>query len=44
MEINFYFAASYYSWQRDCNKNSNGLLRGFYPKKTDISMIDTEKF
>lgn len=35
--IDFYFADSYCSWQIGCNENSNGLLREFYLKKTDIS-------
>lgn len=42
MRIDFYFADPYCSWQRECNENSNSLLREFYPKKTEISKIDTE--
>lgn len=40
--IDFYFADPYCSWQKGYNENSNGLLREFYPKKNDISTIDTE--
>lgn len=32
LNINDYFAYPYFSWQIGNNKNTNGLLRGFYVK------------
>lgn len=40
--IDFYFADAYSSWQRGSNENSNGLLREYFPKKTDLAMISQE--
>lgn len=37
--IPVYFADAYAAWQRGCNENSNGLLREYYQKKTDLGKI-----
>ena len=41
--IDFYFADAYSSLQRGSDENSNGLLREYYPKQTDLSRIDIKK-
>lgn len=34
-----YFAYPYHSWERGSNENANGLLRQFFPKKTNFATI-----
>ena len=41
--LTLYFADPYSSWQRGSNENSNGLLREFYPKKTNLSFVDQKE-
>ncbi len=39
LNIDFFFAKPYYSWQRGANENLNGLVRQFFPKKTNFDLI-----
>lgn len=40
--LTLYFADPYSSWQRGSNENSNGLLREFYPKRTNLALVSQE--
>lgn len=39
LEVDFYFAHPYHSWERGLNENTNGLLRQYWPKRTDFKKI-----
>lgn len=43
LEIKYYFARPYHSWERGANENLNGLLRQYFPKGTDFNLITDEQ-
>ncbi len=45
LNVGFYFARPYHSWERGANENLNRLIRQYFPKKMDfggITMQDVE--
>jgi len=43
LEIDFYFAKPYHSWQRGANENLNGLIRQYFPKGCDFDNITRQQ-
>lgn len=43
LDMQTYFADPYCSWQRGTNEYTNGLLRRYFPKRTDFRTISQEE-
>ena len=43
LQLKFYFAHPYAAWERGTNENTNGLLRQYFPKKSDFKIISKRK-
>jgi transposase, IS30 family len=42
-KLSIFFAHPYHSWERGTNENTNGLIRDYFPKKTDFTTISDEE-
>ena len=43
LDIDFFFAKPYHSWERGANENLNGLVRQYFPKEREFTNITKEE-
>lgn len=43
LNLKFYFAHPYAAWERGTNENTNGLLRQYFPKKSDFQSVSNKQ-
>lgn len=43
LKVKTFFANPYHSWERGSNENANGLIRDYFPKSTDFTIVSEEE-